>query len=139
MVEALGLTPAQRERIRVIEEEARFRQFRDIRTGKASDAAAMATINRIMAVLNPQQARRWGELAGEPIRGPLSVFPMPFRPARSEVGSRPGREEPERISGPPRYTRQRIASILDRGTFGCGVVLPPERQRRPIRPGLIIL
>ena len=82
VVEALGLTPAQRERIRVIEEEARFRQFRDIRTGKASDAAAMATINRIMAVLNPQQARRWGELAGEPIRGPLSVFPMPFRPAR---------------------------------------------------------
>jgi serine/threonine protein kinase len=82
VVEALGLTPAQRERIHMIAEEALSRQNRDIRGEKASDAAAMSPMRRILAVLDPRQARRWGEMAGEPVRGPLSVFPMPFRPAR---------------------------------------------------------
>jgi serine/threonine protein kinase len=82
VVEALGLTPAQRERIRGIEQEALVRQIRDTRTGKASEAAAISTMHRILAVLTPHQARCWGEMAGEPVRGPLSVFPLPFRPAR---------------------------------------------------------
>jgi hypothetical protein len=81
-VEALGLTPGRREQIRGIEEEALFRQIRDLRSGRAPEDAGKAAAARILAVLAPEQARRWGKMAGEPIRGPLSVFPMPFRPAR---------------------------------------------------------
>ena len=36
----------------------------------------------IVAVLTAEQARRWKEMAGEPIRGTLSTFPTPFRPQR---------------------------------------------------------
>jgi hypothetical protein len=82
VVEELGLTPEERERIRGIGEEALFRQVRETRTGKASDVGGTSTMDRVLAVLTPEQARRWGEMTGEPIRGPLSVFPMPFRPAR---------------------------------------------------------
>jgi serine/threonine protein kinase len=82
VVETLGLTPDQRERIRGIEEEAIFRQIHDMRAGKSSDASGPSTMRRILAILTPEQVRRWQETAGEPIRGALSVFPMPFRSAR---------------------------------------------------------
>jgi serine/threonine protein kinase len=82
VVEALDLTTDQRERIRAIEEGALFRQIRDFRSGKAADAAGTPTMDRALAVLTPDQARRWRAMVGEPIRGPLSVFPMPFRPSR---------------------------------------------------------
>ena len=39
-------------------------------------------MERILAVLTAEQSRRWSELVGEPIRGPLSAFPMPFSPQR---------------------------------------------------------
>jgi serine/threonine protein kinase len=82
VVEALALTSDQRERIRAIEEEALFRQLREIRTGKGADGAgkpvgAQAT-DRIIALLLPEQARRWRAMAGEPIRGSLSTFPARF-------------------------------------------------------------
>jgi eukaryotic-like serine/threonine-protein kinase len=84
VVEALGLTREVRERIRGIEEEALFRQIREIRTGKASDGTSTATMQRILTELTEDQRRRFRELAGEPIQGRLSVFPMPFRPAREQ-------------------------------------------------------
>ncbi len=88
VVEALGLTPGQRERIRAIEEEAFFGQIREMQSGKPREDGGKPAMGRILAVLTAEQARRWNELAGEPIRGPLSVFPTPFRPrARAEAGA----------------------------------------------------
>ncbi len=82
VVEALGLTPGQRERIRALEEESLFSQMRDLHAGKAPDDAGKPAMERIVAVLTEEQARRWKELAGAPIRGQLSAFPAPFRPQR---------------------------------------------------------
>jgi eukaryotic-like serine/threonine-protein kinase len=79
VVEALGLTPGQRERIRAIEDQALFGQFREMQSGKALEGAGKPAMGRILAVLTAEQARRWNELAGDPIRGPLSAFPTPFR------------------------------------------------------------
>ena len=81
-MEALGLTPGQRERIRAIEEEALFGQMREMQSGKAPEDAGKPAMERILAVLTAEQARRWKEMAGEPIRGPLNAFPTPFRPQR---------------------------------------------------------
>jgi eukaryotic-like serine/threonine-protein kinase len=80
VVEALRLTPPQRERILAIEDETRFSQIRDMQSGKPLEDAGKPAMARILAVLNAEQARRWNELAGDPIRGPLSAFPIPFRP-----------------------------------------------------------
>jgi serine/threonine protein kinase len=84
VVEALVLTPGQRERIRGIEEGTLFRQIREIRAGRSSDTSTTGSspIHKILAVLTPEQAQRWREITGTPIRGRLSVFPMPFRPGR---------------------------------------------------------
>ena len=49
---------------------------------KPLEDAGKPAMERILAVLTAEQARRWNELAGEPIRGPLSPFPAPFRPQR---------------------------------------------------------
>jgi hypothetical protein len=98
VAEALQLTSDQRERIKGIQEEAVWRQIRELRTGKTSDAGGTSPAHRVLSLLTKEQARRWAELAGEPIRGPLSVFPIPFRPTRDArsppAGSRPDREPP---------------------------------------------
>lgn len=80
VVEALGLTPAQRERIRTIEDEAFFGQIREVQSGRPLEDAGRPATGRILAVLTEEQARRWNGLVGDPIRGPLSAFPAPFRP-----------------------------------------------------------
>jgi hypothetical protein len=36
-------------------------------------------------VLTSAQLRRWREIAGEPIRGPLCAFPMPFGAPRDRI------------------------------------------------------
>jgi hypothetical protein len=82
VVETLGLSPEQRERIRAIEEEILFGQMRELRSGRVPEGPGKPADDRILAVLTPEQARRWKGMAGEPIRGPLSAFPMPFRPQR---------------------------------------------------------
>jgi eukaryotic-like serine/threonine-protein kinase len=82
VVEALGLTPQQRERIRAIEEESLFVQMRELQSGKAPEESGKPTMERIMAVLTAEQAARWKEMAGEPIRGTLKAFPTPFRSQR---------------------------------------------------------
>jgi hypothetical protein len=82
VVEALQLRPDQRERIRGIEEEAMFRQVREFRTGNVTESNGASAMHRILTVLTPGQVEGWRELVGAPIRGRLSVFPMPFRPAR---------------------------------------------------------
>ncbi len=82
VVEALGLTPEQREQIRAIAEEFVFGQVRELQSGRLPEDSGKPAVDRILALLAPEQTRRWRELAGEPIRGPLSAFPMPFRPQR---------------------------------------------------------
>ena len=82
VVEALGLTPGQRERIRTIEEEILFSQMREMQLGQDRRGDRQAGDGTIVAVLTADQARRWKEMAGEPIRGPLTAFPTPFRPQR---------------------------------------------------------
>lgn len=82
VVEALGLTTGQRERIRAIEEEALFGQMRESRSGKPLEEAGKPAMERIAAVLTADQARHWKEMAGEPIRGTLNAFPSPFRAQR---------------------------------------------------------
>ncbi len=53
-----------------------------MKSGKPLEDASKPAMERILAVLTAEQARRWNELAGDPIRGPLSAFPIPFRPQR---------------------------------------------------------
>src|SRR5262249_13021382 len=53
VVEALGLTPAQRERISAIEGEALFGQFREMQSGKPLEEAVKPAMGRILAVLTP--------------------------------------------------------------------------------------
>jgi hypothetical protein len=83
VVEALALSPGQRERIRAIEEEFLVGRVRELQSGTAHEDSGKPAVDRILALLTPEQARRWTEMAGEPIRGPLSAFPMPFRPKRA--------------------------------------------------------
>ncbi|WP_422928189.1 protein kinase domain-containing protein [Singulisphaera sp. PoT] len=71
VVQALRLSPSQRERIRTIDDLAL------VRPGEPARPAAMS---RILAQLSPEQLRRWDELIGEPIRGRLSAFPWPIEP-----------------------------------------------------------
>ncbi len=82
VVEALGLTPGQREQIRAIEEELLVSQMRESHFGKAPEATGKPAMERIVAVLTADQARRWNEMVGKPILGPLNAFPAPFRPQR---------------------------------------------------------
>lgn len=82
VVEALGLRAGQRERIRAIEDEVFFDQLRTMQSGKASEATLEPAMERILAVLTVEQSRRWNEMVGEPIRGPLNAFPTPFRARR---------------------------------------------------------
>ena len=77
VVETLGLTSGQRERIRAIEEELLVGQMREMHFGKAPEATGKPGMERILAVLTADQGRRWNELTGKPILGPLSAFPAP--------------------------------------------------------------
>ena len=82
VVETLGLTSGQRELIRAVEEELLVGQMRETHFGKAPDATGKPAMERIVAVLTADQSRRWNELTGKPILGPLNPFPAPFRPQR---------------------------------------------------------
>lgn len=90
VVDALQLTAGQRERIRAIEEEVMIGQLREMRWGvtswespKTRGPKGPAAWERILAELTPEQLRRWWELTGEPIRGPLRAFPTSFSSPRA--------------------------------------------------------
>ncbi len=90
VVDALRLTSEQRERIRAIEEEALIGQLREMRSGgtpversKTRGSKTPPVWERILAELTADQSRRWRELTGEPIRGPLRTFPSSFGPPRA--------------------------------------------------------
>jgi hypothetical protein len=80
VVAALRLTAGQRERIRAIEEEALFAWMRASWRGQPAPPSNGPAIKRILKVLTPEQARRWREMAGEPLKGPLLPFGQPRGP-----------------------------------------------------------
>jgi eukaryotic-like serine/threonine-protein kinase len=90
VVESLGLSSRQREQIRAIEEEVLIDQMREMRAGgmlgdagkKPREPEGPRAMERALAALTAEQSRRWSELVGEPINGPLSPFPIPFSPQR---------------------------------------------------------
>ena len=57
-------------------------QMREIQSGKSPEEVGKPPMERIVDVLAAEQARRWKEMTGEPIRGTLNTFPTPFRPQR---------------------------------------------------------
>jgi len=83
---AIGLRPEQRERIRMIEDDAAFGWIRPrgVTIPDAGQAANANTQNptpdkRIVDVLTEEQVRKWRELTGPPLEG----LRLPFTPRRN--------------------------------------------------------
>lgn len=82
----LGLNQDQRDRIRQIEDDATFGWMRNKPLqATANSPKPPTTTERLLAVLTPEQARKWHALVGPPIRGALQPFhlppPVPFFPS----------------------------------------------------------
>lgn len=76
---ALGLTPMQRSRVRVIEDGAAFGWMRAMgRTPDPSKEKSVGT--RLLSVLTDEQARTWTEMTGPPVKGTLAALPSQFPP-----------------------------------------------------------
>jgi len=75
---ALQLTPEQRERVRVIEDDAAFGWMRGPRPGAPPDARERSVNERLLAVLTDEQSRTWKAMTGEPVK--WSFRPVPFGP-----------------------------------------------------------
>lgn len=81
VAKVLELSHDQRDQIRVIEDNAVFGWMRAIgRNGSSAEirspqAPREQTMNsQILAVLTDEQARKWHEITGEPVKGPLAAF-----------------------------------------------------------------
>lgn len=70
----LALTADQRDRIRVIEDDAVFGWMRGV---NGPPTAREPAEKRLLVVLTPEQAKKWRALIGDPIRGQLVPFGMP--------------------------------------------------------------
>ncbi|HZV04521.1 MAG TPA: serine/threonine-protein kinase [Gemmataceae bacterium] len=81
VVSELKLSREQRERIRMIEEEAAFGWMKKQPENSSKDprSEGRSVNERILAVLTEEQLRRWREMTGEPMKAPLTPF---FSPAR---------------------------------------------------------
>jgi serine/threonine protein kinase len=92
VVKALALTAAQKEQVHKIEDDMFKEMFKDKERGgrSATDSAdrrerigriGRTAVERIKALLTPEQLGRWRELTGEPFQGVISMFPFgPRRP-----------------------------------------------------------
>jgi serine/threonine protein kinase len=86
---AIGLSPTQRERIRMIEDDAAFGWIRGPRPSAAASesggiASPLTADQRIVGVLTAAQVQKWRALTGQPIAG---LFPLaPAAPqTRAEI------------------------------------------------------
>jgi serine/threonine protein kinase len=80
VVAELKLTPAQREQIRTIEEEALFAWMRNARRGPGQEKRKGKPANeRALEVLSEEQRGRWRRMSGEPVKGYLAPFGAPAR------------------------------------------------------------
>jgi serine/threonine protein kinase len=86
LLEALGLTKEQKDKIRAIQDEARRTLWVGPRSGgprpedwkKAADSWTKAR-DQVVAVLTADQKARWKELTGEPFKGEIRLpFPSSF-------------------------------------------------------------
>jgi hypothetical protein len=89
VIAALRLSPEQRERIRSIEAEELFarvrvggRAFQSADDDATRSAGTTLATDGVMKVLTREQAHHWRKLLGPPLKGSLSVFPLPFNPQR---------------------------------------------------------
>jgi serine/threonine protein kinase len=77
VVTELQLTPAQRDQIRTMEDEALFAWMRGPRQPSSKGEAGERSANeRVAAVLTEEQQRRWRALTGEVVKGPITPFPL---------------------------------------------------------------
>jgi serine/threonine protein kinase len=78
---AINLSKAQRERIRMIEDDAAYGWMRNRHANNIeiqNNAEHIVTPNqRIKEVLSEEQSSKWLELTGPPLRQPLPSFPQP--------------------------------------------------------------
>jgi hypothetical protein len=94
VAKAIGLTPRQREQIRVIEDDAAFGWMRGRNRSKnaggneSDQPKVQSQYERIQEVLSQSQIGKWKELTGEPVKGsffpfgrPIKVKPEPNSPA----------------------------------------------------------
>jgi serine/threonine protein kinase len=96
VVAELKLTAQQRARIRAIEERALFAWMRTARRNRSGGDRGPPppprdgpVYERTVAVLTEEQARRWREMTGEPVKGltaPFSPAGPPFGPMRGPRG-----------------------------------------------------
>ncbi|MDX1962109.1 MAG: protein kinase [Pirellulales bacterium] len=90
VVAALQLSPAQREEIRTIDEEAFFRRFAEAprdhqRPPPPPDAEQhQKLMASILAVLEPRQLTMWQSLTGPEFRGKIEHMGPPFVPPRGK-------------------------------------------------------
>ena len=95
VVAALRLTPGQRERLRAIEEAAFFARIRNTGSGARSEIGeppgepkANRADEQVLAVLTPEQSRRWREMIGDPLDGTIDRFPSILGRPREAKGAR---------------------------------------------------
>ena len=97
---AIGLSPGQRELIRMIEDDAAFGWMRGRNRSLNSDGSAepgspeRTPNQRILEILNDEQTRKWHELTGNPVKEALSPFGVPAfvtpdKPANPNSPARP--------------------------------------------------
>ena len=85
----LALTAEQRNRVRVIEDDAAFGWMRS--NGRKEHSPAPRSLNeRLLEILSAEQATKWRALVGEPIHGPLIPFgSQSFAPPPVKNGAAP--------------------------------------------------
>lgn len=85
---ALKLTAEQRQAVRAIEFDSHF-EHGDREGPGTKHEPNLVALDRMLAVLTPEQKTRWNELIGSPFTGPRPRFPPPPPPKRSAGDDRP--------------------------------------------------
>ncbi len=82
VVAELQLSAGQREQLRALEDESFFagRKPNEPATGRGGESRNASARERVLAVLTPQQAKRWEEMAGTTPKGFPWPHPHPFPP-----------------------------------------------------------
>jgi len=89
----LALTPGQRERVRVIEDDAAYGWMRGTNRGAPPEAKGQSTNERLLAVLTDTQVRTWRAMTGAPIKGTLAPFGAPSAPKKAELTTKAQRTQ----------------------------------------------
>ncbi len=119
----LKLTAEQRKQIREIKDEAMAAMFAEPREkrspsefGQFVQRALRAGVERVLAILTPEQKTRWQEMTGEPFEGSISMFTRgPFGPPGPQgPPKRDDRKWPPGERGPPPPKGEKDRDVSDR-------------------------